>query len=264
MSARTTFELRLRRQTRDLRLRRQTRSLILPLVLFFVMLAVTATFVAYVLWPTWPKVETPLDSPSLPVVVAGVLFNVPPAAIRASVQRQPGAHERIDLVLLWPSLTPPPSDRAASADVSALSDGKAAPPNNSNDRLFVTIAALGNVLPPAERMRSVYPRYFESRALPADDGLAVLQFRAGTPYEGEDLIYPADEPEHFFARCTRETVRQVPATCIYERLLDGAEMTLRFPRAWLQDWRGVVAGFDRLASQLHQQAEGTERKKEEQ
>ena len=253
MTARTVFELRLRRP----------RSPVLPLVLFFVMLAVTVTFVAYVLWPTWPKAETPLDSPSLPIVVAGVLFNVPPAAIRASVQRQPGAHERIDLVLRWPSLAPPPSERTASADAPAPSDSKAAPLNNSNDRLFVTIAGLGSVLPPAERLRSVYPRYFEGRAIPANDGLAVLQFRSGTPYEGEDLIYLAEEPDRFFARCTRETVRQVAATCIYERLLDGAEMTLRFPRAWLQDWRGVVAGFDRLASQLHQPAEGTERKKEE-
>jgi hypothetical protein len=253
MTARTTFELRLRRQTH---------SLVLPLVLFSVVLAVTVTFVAYVLWPTWPKAETPLDSPSLPIVVAGVLFNVPPAAIRASVQRQPGAHERIDLVLLWPSLAPPPSERTAGADAPASSDGKAAPLNNSNDRLFVTIVSLGNVLPPAERLRSVYPRYFEGRAMPANDGLAVLQFRSGTPYEGEDLIYPADEPDRFFARCTRETVRQVPATCIYERLIDGAEMTLRFPRAWLQDWRGVVAGFERLASQLRQQADATERKKD--
>jgi hypothetical protein len=252
MTARTVFELRLRRP----------RSPVLPLVLFFVMLAVTVTFVAYVLWPTWPKAVTALDGPSLPVVIAGVLFNVPPAAIRASVQRQPGAHERIDLVLLWPSLVPPPAEGTVSADAPVSSDSNPAPPKNSNDRLFVTIAGLGSVLPPAERLRSVYPRYFDSRATPANDGLAVLQFRSGTPYEGEDLIYPADEPDRFFARCTRETVRPVPATCIHERLLDGAEIMIRFPRAWLQDWRGVVAGFDRLASQLHQQAGATESTKD--
>ena len=253
MTARTAFELRLRRPTR---------SPSLPLVLFFVMLGVTGGFVAYVLWPTWPKATTPLDTPSLPVVVGGVLFNVPTAAIRASVQRQPGAHERIDLVLLWPSFAPPPIEGSASADAPVSSESNTATPNSSNDRLFVTIAGLGSVLPPVERLRSVYPRYFGNRATPANDGLAVLQFRSGTPYEGEDLIYPADEPDRFFARCTRETVRAVPATCIHERLLGGAEMTLRFPRAWLQDWRGVVAGFDRLASQLHQRANATERNKD--
>jgi hypothetical protein len=253
MTARTVFELRLRRPTR---------SPALPLVLFFVMLVVTVTFVAYVLWPTWPKAVTALDGPSLPVVVAGVLFNVPPAAIRAPVQRQPGAHERIDLALLWPSLVPPSAEGTAGAEAPVPSDSNAAPSSNSNDRLFVTIAGLGSVLPPAERLRSVYPRYFDSRAAPANDGLAVLQFRSGTPYEGEDLVYPADEPDRFFARCTRETVRPVPATCIHERLLDGAEIMIRFPRAWLQDWRGVVAGFDRLASQLHQQAGATESTKD--
>ena len=47
------------------------------------------------------------DAPSLPITVAGVAFNVPPAAIRIPVQRRPGAHERVDLAFLWPSLEPP-------------------------------------------------------------------------------------------------------------------------------------------------------------
>ena len=246
----------------ELRLRRKARSPVMPLVLFFVMLSVTASFVAYVLWPTWPNVATPLDGPPLPIVVAGAIFNVPPTAIRAPVQRQPGSHERIDLVFLWPSLAPPPVEGIASMN-AVSSDGELPPLSNGADRVFVTIAGLGSVLPPAERLHSVYPRYFEGEAVSASNGLAVLRFRSATPYEGEDLVYPADEPESFFARCTREAARAVPATCIHERLLDAAEMTLRFPRAWLQDWRGVVAGFDRLVAQLHPPAEGTERKKDD-
>jgi hypothetical protein len=253
MAGRTVFELRLRRKTR---------SPVVPLVLFFVMLSVTASFVAYVLWPTWPNAATSLEGPPLPIVVAGVLFNVPPAAIRTPVQRQPGAHERIDLVFLWPSLIPPPTERIASAEAPTAGDNDAAnpTPHDGGDRLFVTIAGLGNVLPPAERLRSVYPRFFEGQAKPGNDGLAILPFRSGTPYEGEDLVYSADEIGRFSARCTRDVSRPVPATCIHERLLDAAEMTLRFPRVWLQDWRGVVAGFDRLAAQLHQPADGAERK----
>jgi hypothetical protein len=246
----------------ELKLRRNARSPVLPLVLFVVMLSLTVSFVAYVLWPTWPTAATPLDGPSLPIVVAGVVFNVPPAAIRAPVQRQPGAHERIDLVFLWPSLEPPPPEGSASADARVAGDNDAPPlaPREGGDRLFVTVAGLGNVLPPAERMRSVYPRFFESQATPGNDGLTVLPFRSGTPYEGEDLIYSADEPGRFSARCTREAVRPVPATCIHERLFDAAEMTLRFPRVWLRDWRDVVAGFDRLAAQLRQPADGTQGK----
>ena len=52
----------------------------------------------------------PLDAPAIPITVANVLFDVPPAAIRAAVQRHPGPHERVDLAFIWPSLTPPQPD----------------------------------------------------------------------------------------------------------------------------------------------------------
>jgi len=45
----------------------------------------------------------------------------------------------------------------------------------------------------------------------------------------------------------------VPGSCIHERKIDGAEVTLRFPRDWLIDWRKVATGFDRLIAQLHPQ-----------
>ena len=153
------------------------------------------------LWPTWPKVATPLDAPAVPVTVAGVLFNVPQGAIRVAVQRQPGAHERIDLAFLWPSLAPPPSDGASDATSAAkppvMRDDDAPPAlPSANDRLFVTIADLGAVLAPAERLRTIYPRYIETQATAGPDGLAIVPFRAGTPYESEDLVYLAERPSN--------------------------------------------------------------------
>jgi hypothetical protein len=232
-----------------LRLRRKSHSLLLSLALLVVVIAAAAAFVFLELRPTWPAKVVEPDAPAVPVTVGGVLFDVPPAAIRVPVQRHPGAHERIDLVFLWPSLTPPAPEGAAEAPVVSV-EKDALPAVASADRLFVTIAGLGAVLPPAERLRSIYPRYFATEATAGPDGLAVLPFRTGTPYEGEDLIYFAEKPEAFFARCTR-TVHSVPGTCVYERLLDAAEITLRFPRQWLQDWRSVATGFDRLIGQLH-------------
>jgi len=232
-----------------LRLRRKSHSLLLLLVLLVVLIAATATFVSYMLWPTWPTKVAVLDAPAVPVTVAGVLFNIPPSAIRAPVQRYPGAHERIDLVFLWPSLAPP-SVEGAAATPTVTVENDALLAAVSGDRLFVTIAGLGAVLAPAERLRGIYPRYFETEATAGPDGLAVLPFRAGTPYEGEDLIYFAEQPEAFFVRCTRP-VRTVPGTCVQERVLDAADIILRFPRQWLQDWRNVAGGFDRLLAELH-------------
>ena len=238
--------------------RRKVGSLLLPFAAFVALIAAAASFVAYVLWPSWPSAPVPLDAPALPITVAGVLFNVPPAAIRAAVQRHPGPQERIDLAFLWPSLSPPhPDGQGARAALDNGEDEKSAEASaktkseGSSRRLFVTIAPLGSLLPPAERLRSVYPHYVEAQAAAGEDGLAILPFRAGTPYEGEDLIYVADDPDRFYALCTRDS-GVMPGTCIAERAVGAADVTLRFPRDWLQtDWRGIAAGFGRLIGQLH-------------
>ena len=230
---------------------RKSRSLLLPLSLLVVLIAAAGAFVSYVLWPAWPA-PAASDAPAIPVTVAGVIFNVPATAIRAAVQRHPGAHERIDLVFLWSSLTPPRANDETVAKPVAMSETEGPPAPQNDDRLFVTIAGLGAVLTPAEGLRTIYPRYIETQAAAGPEGLAIVAFRAGTPYEGEDLVYFAETPEQFFALCSR-AVRSLPGTCIHERSLDAAVVTLRFSRDWLQDWRSTAAGFDRLLAQLHAQ-----------
>jgi hypothetical protein len=235
------------------RSRKRTRSVFtLPFVLLLLLVAAAAGFVSYVLWPTWPNTPAAPGAPAIPITVAGVLFDVPPAAIRAAVQRHPGQQDRVDLVFEWPSLTPPkPDDKGAGKPFDA-GNAEAAAAQRVDERLFVTLAALGAVLPPLERLRTIYPRYIEAQASAGQYGLAILAFRAGTPYEGEDLVYLGSNPEQFFARCTRPS-RSVPGSCIHERALDGAEVSMRFPRDWLTDWRAVAGGFDRLMAQLHPQ-----------
>jgi hypothetical protein len=230
------------------RLPRKPYGLVAAVAALVVLIAAATAFVSYLLWPTWPRTPVALDAPAIPVTVAGVLFNVPPAAIRAAVERHAGAHERIDLMFLWPSLDPPAPDSNAPGPMAVGENGELPAPH-TDDRLFVTITGLGAVLPPAERLRTIYPRYIAAQATAGPNGLAAVPFRAGTPYESEDLVYVADKPEQFFVRCSRP-VRTVPGTCMQERLLDAAEMTLRFPRVWLQDWRNVASGFDRLVAQL--------------
>ncbi len=225
----------------------------LPFVVVVILLAAAAAFVSYVLWPTWPSRPTALDAPAIPITVAGELFDVPPAAIREAVQRHPGRQERIDLAVEWPSLAPPRADDKP-ADKTALNaeNAAAAAAAPENRRLFVSIAGLGSELPPLERLRTIYPRYAETKASAGPDGLAILPFRSGTPYDGQDLMYFGTNPEQFFALCTRPG-DIVPGTCIHERMLGGAEITFRFPRDWFGDWRMIAAGFDRLITQLHPQ-----------
>jgi hypothetical protein len=205
--------------------------------------AMGVAFVVYVLWPRWPEAAPARDAPHLPIVIAGETFQVPPAAIRRKVQRRPGPQERIDLVFSWPALAPP----APSDDKTAVAQP---------ERLFVSIAARDGADEPAERLRTIYLRYAAGEPLNATEGLTVTAFRDGTPYEGEDLVYDGSAPEHFVARCSRSTNPLTPASCLLERFVGKADVTVRFPREWLADWRGFASGLDRLIAELHPKRAG--------
>jgi hypothetical protein len=193
--------------------------------------------VAYMLWPRWPAAVS-ADAPAMPITVGGVIFNVPPAAIRAPVQRHAGTQERIDLAFLWPSLRPPEPASKTSANGAPT----------TLDRLFVTVAA-SEAMPPMERIKTIYPRYATTEPQSAAAGLAVLPFRDDTPYQNEDLVYDADVPDRFLLRCSRGKP-PTPGMCLHEQRIGGADVTVRFPRDWLDQWRDVQAGIERLVAIL--------------
>ncbi len=219
---------------------------LLPLAVLFALVLGAAGYIGYVLWPRWPGATVAPDAPALPITIAGVAFNVRPAAIRVPMQRRPGAHERVDLAFLWPSLEPPD----ANASPGAPAPGEPATPTGMHERVFVTLAAASDKLPPTERVRLIYPRYASAVPSAGPSGLAVLAFREGTPYQGEDLIYDAEAPENFLVRCSRNGAGPTPGICLYQRRIEAADLTLRFPRDWLDDWRPLAASFDRLIASL--------------
>ena len=215
---------------------------LLPIALACLIAAGAITAVAYLLWPTWGTVGS--DGPErLPVSIGGTLFNVPTAAIRMKIQRHSGLQERIDLAFLYPSLQPPGPQKHVSADdvVEEMTQ--------PIDRIFLSIAAHNNSLAPEMRVSSIYPRYLEQASTPGQDGLTMRAFRTDTPYSGEDLYYANTPP--LAARCTRDT--SPPGMCLSERRIDGADLTFRFPRNWLSQWRDVATSMDRLTAQLHGQ-----------
>lgn len=189
--------------------------------------------VAWMLWPA-PAAFAP-DAPSIPVTIGNVYFNVPPAAIRFKVQRRPGMQARVDLAFLWPSLAPPDARiKPQPTDTPEVTD-----------RLFVTIAASDSTLPPLDRLKTIYPRYLDAAPVVGPDGLSQQKFRDATAYQGEDLMLDPAQPEQFLLRCTRQA-GPTPAMCLHERRIGGADITVRFPRAWLADWRKVSDGIEKL------------------
>jgi hypothetical protein len=220
------------------------RLLALPLLVVAGVGTAAAGFILHVLWPGWQSAPYGPNAPAFPITVANVAFNVPPAAFRVPIQRQPGAHERVDLAFLWPSLQPPDNGPLPNVPTKGL------PKRRTFERIFVTITVARDSLPPAERVKTIYPRYTESRPAAGAEGLAVLAFRQGTPYQGEDLVYEAAAPDKFLVRCTRNGNGPTPGMCLYARRLGEADVTVRFPRDWLEDWHTVADGIDRLIASL--------------
>ena len=193
--------------------------------------------VAFLLWPTWGNGAA--NAPSrLPVSVGGTLFNVPTQAVRRKIQRHSGPQERVDLSFTFPSLEAPELPRHISADTV---EEKVQP----IDRIFLSISAHHDTLAPDTRVRTIYPRYLE-QASTVDDGLTMRAFRDGSPYANEDLFVGGAPALN--ARCTRDGV--TPGMCLSERRVDGADLTFRFPRSWLSQWRDVANAMDRLTAQL--------------
>lgn len=211
-----------------------------PLLVFAGGVVIAGLYVAYVLWPRWPDKPVSLTAPSLPIIVAGTNFNIEPAAIREAIERRPGVQERVDLAYLWPSLTPP--DPAIKPTVGV--------PVDPNKRLFVTITSGELTLPLGNRLQDIYPRYLVPEPVAGPEGLTLRGFENGTPYQGEELVFESNAPEHFLARCSRSGVIN-SGTCLLERRVGNADMTFRFPRDWLNDWKTVADGIDRLQARLH-------------
>jgi hypothetical protein len=218
---------------------KEWRSHLLPILAGGLFAVAALAFVAYLLWPTWDV--DPASGPArLPISVGASLFNVPSASIRMKVQHRTGPQERIDLAFSYPSLEPPEAPKRVSA--STVDDAM-----QPIDRIFLSIAAHHDSLAPDMRARTIFPRYLDSAATVGDDGLTMRGFREGSPYSGEDL-FSASAP-NIVARCTREAA--TPGMCLSERRVEGADLTFRFPRSWLAQWREVADAMDRLTQQLH-------------
>jgi hypothetical protein len=211
----------------------------LPIMLGCAVTVSAIALVAYLLWPTWGAGASS-DPARLPVSIGATLFNVPTTAIRMKIQRHSGPQERVDLSFAFPSLEPPDAPKHVSAD--SVEDTM-----QPIDRIFLSIAAHQDTLAPEARVRTIYPRYLEQVSTAVYDGLTMRAFRDGTPYSNEDLFF-ANTPA-LDARCTRDAA--TPGMCLTARRIDGADLTFRFPRSWLAQWREVANAMDRLAAQLH-------------
>lgn len=97
-------------------------------------------------------------------------------------------------------------------------------------------------LSPARR----YARFLTAEAQPVAEGLMRRRFRAGTPFEGEDLYLAQGEGSRFAARCATGAVPDPDAACLSEIRIGSLSVRLRFSADRLPSWSAGLAGLERL------------------
>ncbi len=166
------------------------------------------------LWPRWLARSVAPNAPSLPIIVGGTAFNVPPAAIRRPMQRQPGvagAHRSGFPV----AVAAPPRQRRCEAGPTALPPAQE--PQIRSSAIFVTDRRGATARPRRlERMQTIYRRYLAPETLSAPERADRCSPSAkDTPYQGEDLLYDARHarafPAALHARRRRADARHLPA-----------------------------------------------------
>jgi hypothetical protein len=101
-----------------------------------------------------------------------------------------------------------------------------------------------------QRVETIYPRYLVAEPSAGPEGLTLRAFRDDTPYRGEELVFDSEAPAHFLARCSKRGAVG-PGHCLLDRRIGEADITIRFSRAWLADWRKVAHGVDALMARIH-------------
>ena len=149
--------------------------------------------------------------------------------------RDGGAKDRLDLAALYPSFAPPSASLGAP-DPARLDQ-------RFETTIFISIAAAGGDLDPAERPGRLYARFLSPNSWSHPGGLVARAFEAGSPFESEELFYVEPEGREFAARCPKpDQARKTPTTCIAQYRKDGLDVEIIFSAQLLSEWQGINAG----------------------
>lgn len=175
--------------------------------------------------------------------VGGQIVTVDRAMIRNPDLRDGGAVNRLDLVLTWPDFRP------AGAQLH----------DPDRDLVFVAIedATVRTKSPddidPADRPNALYSRFLEQEAWSNPGGLVMRRFKAGTPYEGEELYVSSPDERVFSARCPKAGSSSAPDDlCLWQTRINGLEVHVRFAARYLTRWTSLAEGVRSLIPRIAQ------------
>ncbi len=160
------------------------------------------------------------------VRVGDGVFAVPTALLRAGAKPSDG---RLRLALAWPGLGPVDQAGAQARSASRL-----------GDVVLVTVAQAEGPAP-GDRLAGVYGRFLESAVAPGPEGLLARRFRAGSPFEGEEVLFTPPDGRAFTARCDQRprSGDVLQPLCTAELRRGGYDIEVRFEPRLAERWERI-------------------------
>lgn len=172
--------------------------------------------------------QPPAPPPFTEVRLGAATFAVPTPLLRPG--QAAGQDGRIDLALAWPQFGPVDVTRAGRSPAGRL-----------GDTVLVTIVPAEGPAPQT-RLATLYGRFLEGGVKPGPTGLMIRRFRAGSPYEGEEVLFSPPDGVAFTARCEARPRAgdALQPVCIAEFRRDGHDVLVRFEPRLAEGWERIV------------------------
>ena len=173
------------------------------------------------------------DTTPLEIVMGNSVLNLPANMIRFESQRQNGVAKRVDLYLHWPDM------QGYRPDLTDDFNGLGA----EKRLVFATLEPRMDPLDMSQRYGPVYATLTTGPGIKGPSGLTIQRFRPDSGYANEELVVSAERAGTlpFIARCLdATTTKDNFAGCQRDIFVgEDLQLTYRFPRELLQDWREV-------------------------
>lgn len=176
---------------------------------------------------------------SVRLTVGGLVLRVPENYLIYPSERKDGARNQVALFAALPDF------RGYTEQDSAIFSGNGA----NSPIIHILIRQDAFDLTETARLNRIYlGNVIDARGEPGPFGLIKYSFRDDSGYRGEDLFVGRAEDGVVVMRCTRRTASVPSPNCLRELpLMEGVELSYRFKRARLGNWREIARGVKRLA-----------------
>ncbi|MCU0830331.1 MAG: hypothetical protein MUC58_02230 [Rhizobiaceae bacterium] len=178
------------------------------------------------------------------VVIADAVFSVPENLIRHRDQRVDGVAARLDLYVLWPSMSG-----------YTLADRQAFETGDDADRklIFISIEPQQMSRDMTGRLEPIYRQLVEPLpAVSPFDGLDAYRFRADHAIFSNEVLYVGRSDTPFVARCIEGRLSEtISAACERDIVTDGGiSVKYRFPQDLLTEHLALDQGLRGLIASL--------------